>query len=63
MLDVMTFFSANSGEIFNGLAALHAAAVIIVNMTPTPKDDAIVARLYRVIEVLAGILIPSRAKQ
>jgi hypothetical protein len=43
-------------EIVAALFAIHAAAVVIVNMTPTPKDDAYVAKFYRFIEILAGIV-------
>jgi len=45
--------------------AVHAAAVAIVNLTPTPKDDvilgkysAVMVKLYRAIEVLAGVVTP-----
>lgn len=38
------------------LLAAHALAVVIVNITPTPKDDIFVAKVYKVIEVLAGII-------
>lgn len=47
---------AKAPEIVSALFALHAAAVVIVNMTPTPKDDAAVAKFYRVIEIFAGIV-------
>lgn len=38
------------------LLAAHALAVAIVNLTPTPKDDEYVAKIYRVIEILAGFI-------
>lgn len=38
------------------LLAIHALALLIVNVTPTKKDDAAVAKYYRVIEILAGIV-------
>lgn len=45
--------------------AIHGVALIIVNMTPTPKDNAaldsyakLLVKLYRVIEVAAGIVSP-----
>lgn len=38
------------------LLAIHALALLIVNLTPTEKDDAVVAKYYRVIEILAGIV-------
>jgi len=43
--------------------ALHALAVAVVNLTPTPKDDAVVAKAYRVIEFLAGIFNRRLVKQ
>ena len=49
--------------------AIHAVAVLIVNMTPTPKDNEVlgkaslvVVKVYRAIEILAGI-VTKRAKQ
>ena len=45
--------------------ALHGVALVIVNITPTPKDDEtlsnvrrVVVRLDRAIEILAGIVGP-----
>jgi hypothetical protein len=43
-------------QIIEILIAIHAVALLIVNITPTPKDDEIVAKYYRVIEFLAGIV-------
>lgn len=37
------------------LVAVHAAALGIVNLTPTPADDEVVGKAYKVIEFLAGI--------
>jgi len=42
--------------------AAHAAALVIVNATPTPKDDAVLAKAYKVIEFFAG-LVTKKAKQ
>ena len=43
--------------------AIHGAAVLIVNLTPTPKDNQalgdvtrMAVKLYRAIEILAGII-------
>ena len=44
------------------ILAAHAAAVVIVNATPTPRDDAILSTAYRVVEAVAGV-ITARAKQ
>lgn len=45
----------NHTNLFTALFAVHAAAVVIVNMTPTPKDDEIVGKAYKVLEMAAGI--------
>lgn len=55
----MSFISTaieKSPEFIAALFTIHAAAVAIVNLTPTPKDDEIVAKFYRVIEIFAGIM-------
>jgi hypothetical protein len=41
--------------------AIHAAASVIVALTPTPKDDKLVGKLYKLIEICA--LVIGRAKQ
>lgn len=38
------------------LFAVHALALLIVNLTPTKRDDEAVAWYYRVLEILAGIV-------
>ena len=45
--------------------AIHGLALVIVNLTPTPKDNEalgnfsrVVVRAYRAIEILAGIVSP-----
>lgn len=37
------------------ILAVHFAAVAIVNLTPTPKDNEILAKVYRGVEWVAGI--------
>lgn len=49
-------------DVVDVLLLLHAAALVIVNITPTPKDDDIVSKVYRGIELLAGI-VGARVKQ
>jgi hypothetical protein len=41
--------------------AIHAAASAITALTPTPKDDNVTRKLYRVIELIA--LVTKRTKQ
>lgn len=45
--------------------AIHGVAVVVVNLTPTPKDDEalntysrLAVKLYRAMEILAGIISP-----
>lgn len=45
------------------LLALHGIALVIVNFTDTPKDNELLARLYRMIEFIAGIVRPNKVKQ
>jgi hypothetical protein len=40
--------------------AIHAAASAITALTPTPKDDTIVRRIYKIIETIA--LVVGKAK-
>ena len=42
--------------------AAHGFALVICNLTKTPKDDELLAKAYKVIEVVAGIVTP-RAKK
>jgi hypothetical protein len=52
-------------EIVTVAVAAHGLAVAIVNLTPTPKDNEaldtysrIAVRIYRAIEILAGVITP-----
>jgi len=45
--------------------AVHGVAVVVVNLTPTPKDNKaldsysrLAVKVYRAIEILAGIISP-----
>lgn len=55
-MEIFALITAKGPEIIAALFAIHAAALAIVNLTPTPKDDAAVAKYYRVVEILAGIV-------
>ena len=46
----------NWSEIAGIAGALHFLCLAIVNATPTPKDDEIYAKFYKVIEMIAGIV-------
>ena len=56
MIETFTIIAANIPQVLGVLLAVHAVALAIVNLTPTPKDDKIVAKFYRVLEILAGIV-------
>lgn len=53
---IVAWVIANSVELISFLFALHAAAAIVVNLTPTPADNAVLGKVYKVIEFLAGIV-------
>lgn len=46
----------NAKNLIEILIAIHGVALLIVNMTPTQKDNAALAKYYRIIEILAGIV-------
>jgi hypothetical protein len=52
----------NWASILAVLGALHALALAVVNLTATPDDDALLAKAYRVVEMVAGIFT-AKAKQ
>ena len=61
----MEWITANMRELFEIAVAIHAVAALVVNLTPTPKDDEAVSgaglalrKGYRVIEILGGIVSP-----
>lgn len=51
----------NLNKYIEAALAIHAAASVITALTPTPKDDAFLGKLYKVIETIA--LVVGRAKQ
>lgn len=53
---MISHLTENWAEIAGILAALHVLALAIVNVTPTPKDDELYAKLYKIIEIIAGIV-------
>lgn len=55
-MEIFAVLVAKAPEIVAALFAIHAAALAIVNLTPTPKDDEVVGKFYRFIEIAAGIV-------
>jgi hypothetical protein len=56
MSALIAYLSLHGAELIALGAALHAAALIIVNLTPTPNDNKLYGRLYKVVEIVAGIV-------
>ena len=54
--NVVDFLFSNWSEIVGIAGAVHLLALAIVNLTPTPKDDEIYGKVYKVIEKMAGII-------
>jgi hypothetical protein len=52
----MSNLVTNAQHLVEILLAIHALALLIVNLTPTQKDDQAVAKYYRIVEILAGIV-------
>lgn len=55
---VIEYTTTNAAALVGVLLAAHALALTIVNLTPTPKDDEVLAKVYSVIEWVAGIVTP-----
>jgi len=53
---VVDFLLSNWGDIVSVAGAFHLLALAIVNLTPTPKDNEIYGKVYKVIEKIAGIV-------
>lgn len=52
---MLDYLSTNMEDILVVAAAAHGLALAIVNLTPTPVDNTVVASVYRAIELMAGI--------
>jgi len=58
----MEFITANWEGFLALAAALHGLALAVVNLTPTPKDNAMLSKVYGYVEKVAGIFT-SKAKE
>ena len=59
---MITYLVNNWAEVAGIAGALHLLALAIVNLTPTPKDDEIYGKFYKVIEMIAGIISKTAKK-
>lgn len=62
MTTALAFLVAHWVDIVAIAAAAHALALVIVNTTPSKRDDLIYDRIYKVIEVIAGIITKTAKK-
>jgi hypothetical protein len=59
---IVDFVTANWDGIMAAILAAHGLALAVVNLTPTPKDNEALSKVYRVVEWLGGIFT-SKVKQ
>jgi len=59
---VINYISENWTDIVGVLAAVHVLALAIVNVTPSKKDDELYNKLYKIVEILAGIVTKTAKK-
>lgn len=64
-MQILRYLIDHRRDLFEIAIAAHATAMLIVNLTPTPKDDAAagavgvaIRQAYRALEVVAGIVSP-----
>ena len=53
MKEIISYLVANVDSILFAISAVVAAASAVAALTPTPKDDSIVAKAYKVIDWVA----------
>jgi hypothetical protein len=56
MAALLTFITVHWVDIVAVGAAAHALALVIVNLTPSETDNKVYNKVYKFIEVLAGIV-------
>jgi hypothetical protein len=55
-MNILNYIYSHATEIVAIIGGFHILAVAIVKLTPTPKDDAILAKVLPVIEKFASFL-------
>lgn len=56
MSELFQYVIEHGTSIVEIVVGLHAVALVIVNLTPTPKDNEVLAAIYKPIEWMAGVL-------
>ncbi|MDE1173872.1 MAG: hypothetical protein PW790_09405 [Parvibaculaceae bacterium] len=52
-MNLLSFLSADMGQWLNAGLSVVGAASAVAALTPTPKDDAIIGKLYSLLDFLA----------
>jgi hypothetical protein len=53
MIQALTWLSAHADQIVGALTSIVTGASALAALTPTPKDDSIIGKLYKVVDFLA----------
>lgn len=53
MKEIIAYLVSNVDSIIAALTAIVAAASAVAALTPTPKDDGLVAKAYKIVDWLA----------
>jgi hypothetical protein len=53
MIQLITWVSSHSDQIISALTSIVTGASALAALTPTPKDDTFIGKLYKVIDFLA----------
>lgn len=56
IMNVVNFFKSHSVELFAVAGAVYTIALFIVNLTPTPKDNEALSRVYKIVHTVIGKL-------
>ena len=58
---MLNWIMANSDQLIKLGSEVIAAAAIVTNLTPTPKDDTVLGKIYKVVDFVA--MNSGKAKQ
>ena len=59
---MLQYLVNNWADIVGILGAAHVLALAIVNVTPSKRDDELYNKLYKVVELFAGIITKTAKK-
>ena len=53
MIQALTWVSAHADQIIGALTSIVTGASALAALTPTPKDDSFIGKLYKIVDFLA----------